>query len=539
LETAGPIVAVGLLVFLAHLFAALYEKTRIPDVVPLVFTGLLLGPVLKLVKIDQFGQVGSVFTTLALVIILFESGLAFRLDSLKKAWFLAGRISAATFVAIVAAISLVTMHIFAVPFSEAIIVGLLLAATSPMGVASIVSKLNVSEDLKTTLILESTVREVLSIVLTLACFNLAKHPELPTAMLGSVISSFVLASVMGIVAAILWASLLPTMRYVRNSIFCTPAFVCIVFGFAELLGYSGPLASLAFGTVLGNIDQIKVPKIPLIPGVRASLTPTEIGFFSAIGFLMKTLFFVYLGISMSFRDPQVIYLSLVITVWIFLSRLLIVKFGVANVLSPREAAVTSFMMPKGLAAAVLASMLVETGMANADVLRQVAYGVILLTITITSLMMFLIEKGYLDKVIIYIFPDHRKLPLRDQTALEAGAVDANPKSISVTISGEGGAGMSDGTKSGAHGANVSSADAEQTLSKTVSGPAAEKVVGTPATNSAAGTPVGNSGAAALDDTMVSNSGAAAVAGTPVSGEMLPVDENARKRDQGDLDPTLI
>jgi potassium/hydrogen antiporter len=187
--------------------------------------------------------------------------------------------------------------------------------------------------------------------------------------------------------------LLPTMRSVRNSIFCTPAFVCIVFGFAELLGYSGPLASLAFGTVLGNIEQIKVPKIPFIPEVRTSLTPTETGFFSAIGFLMKTLFFVYLGISMTFRDPQVIYLSLLITVWIFLSRLLIVKFGVANVLTPREAAVTSFMMPKGLAAAVLASMLVETGMANADVLRQVAYGVILLTITFTSLMMFLIEKG--------------------------------------------------------------------------------------------------------------------------------------------------
>ncbi len=405
METAGPIVAVGLLVFLAHLFAALYEKTRVPDVVPLVVTGLLLGPVWKFVKVDQFGDVGGVFTTLALVIILFESGLAFRLDSLKKAWFLAGRISLATFLAIVVAVGLVTMHIFGISWFEGMIFGLLLAATSPMAVAAIIAKSDVSEDLKTTMILESTVREVLSIVITLACFNLAKHPELPTAMIGSVISSFVLASAMGIVAAIIWSSLLPTMRYVSNSIFCTPAFVCIVFGVSELLGYSGPLASLAFGTVLGNIEEIKLPKIPFLPPVRASLTRTEVGFFSAIGFLLKTLFFVYLGISMSFKSPQVIFLALVITVWILISRLLIVKFGVSDVLSSRESAVTAFMMPAGLAAAVLASMLADTHMAEADTLRQVAYGVILLTIVLTSLMMFLIEKGYLDHVITYIFPE--------------------------------------------------------------------------------------------------------------------------------------
>jgi potassium/hydrogen antiporter len=534
LETAGPIVAVGLLVFLAHLFAALYEKTRIPDVVFLVLTGLLLGPVFKLVNINQFGQVGSVFTSLALVIILFESGLAFKLDSLKKAWFLAGRISAATFLAIVVAITLVTMRIFAVPFSEAIIVGLLLAATSPMGVAAIVAKLNVSEELKTTLILESTVREVLSIVLTLACFNLAKHPELPTAMIGTVISSFVLASVMGIVAAILWSSLLPTMRYVRNSIFCTPAFVCIVFGFAELLGYSGPLASLAFGTVLGNIEQIKVPKIPFIPEVRASLTPTETGFFSAIGFLMKTLFFVYLGISMTFRDPQVIYLSLLITVWIFLSRLLIVKFGVANVLTPREAAVTSFMMPKGLAAAVLASMLVETGMANADVLRQVAYGVILLTITFTSLMMFLIEKGYLDKAINYTFPKRSDLSASDLVTPGTGTTAASSGVISGTVFGGNATGARPRTRAG-----IESAIAAAAASHSGAG----SIAGANATHSGAETIAGanasHSGAEAVAGPNASHSGAESIAGADASNHAAIVNKPAPKPDQGDLDPTLI
>jgi NhaP-type Na+/H+ or K+/H+ antiporter len=248
-----------------------------------------------------------------------------------------------------------------------------------------------------------------------------KNSEQPLQMVGGMIASFILASAMGIVAAILWSSLLPTMRYVKHSIFCTPAFVCIVFGFAELLGYSGPLASLAFGAVLGNIEELKLPNAPFIPKHRSSLTTTERGFFSAICFLLKTLFFVYLGISMSLSDPYILFLSLVISVWIFLARLLIVKFTVAKSLSPRESAVVSFMLPKGLAAAVLASMLVQSGMPNCEVLRQVAYGVILITICLTSLMMFLIEKGIVDKAILYIFPERPESPTNLDGGVEYGA----------------------------------------------------------------------------------------------------------------------
>ena len=43
MELAPVIVFVGLLIFLAHFFVALFEKTRIPDVLYLIIIGLILG----------------------------------------------------------------------------------------------------------------------------------------------------------------------------------------------------------------------------------------------------------------------------------------------------------------------------------------------------------------------------------------------------------------------------------------------------------------------------------------------------------------
>ena len=74
MEIAATMIAVGLLVFSAHLFSGLFQRTRIPDVIPLVAIGLLIGPILRIVPTETFGKVGDVFTTIALIIILFEGG---------------------------------------------------------------------------------------------------------------------------------------------------------------------------------------------------------------------------------------------------------------------------------------------------------------------------------------------------------------------------------------------------------------------------------------------------------------------------------
>lgn len=82
MPTALTIVFVGITIFLSHYFATLFARTKIPDVLWLFTIGLLLGPVGGLVRPENFGAVGPVFTTITLVFILFESGIDQRLEPL-------------------------------------------------------------------------------------------------------------------------------------------------------------------------------------------------------------------------------------------------------------------------------------------------------------------------------------------------------------------------------------------------------------------------------------------------------------------------
>ena len=84
-DFATIVAFVGILIFVAHLFTSIFSRTRIPDMLLLIIIGIVVGPILGLASPSQFGIVGPVFTTIALIIILFESGLTLRLRSLRLA----------------------------------------------------------------------------------------------------------------------------------------------------------------------------------------------------------------------------------------------------------------------------------------------------------------------------------------------------------------------------------------------------------------------------------------------------------------------
>ena len=65
------LIFLGILVFSAHLFSMIFSKKKIPDVLLLLVIGVLIGPVLGFVTPEDFGSVGSVFTSITLVVILF------------------------------------------------------------------------------------------------------------------------------------------------------------------------------------------------------------------------------------------------------------------------------------------------------------------------------------------------------------------------------------------------------------------------------------------------------------------------------------
>lgn len=388
------ILTIGAIVFLAHWFSGIFDRKGIPDVLLLMLVGIVLGPLLGLVKPEDFGIAGPMFTSLTLVIILFESGIGLNINELKKSFGGSLTLTMVNFIATLVAAALLSYFTLGLSLFESLILGATIGGTSSAVVIPMVRQIAIHEGPKTYLILESALSDVLCIVFALAFIEGITGGEVqPGLIIGKIISSFVLASIVGILAALTWAFLLNRMRSFKNSIFTTPAFVFIVYGIAELLGYSGAISALVFGIILANVEQFRGTFLKkYLPLNSVSLNDTEVVFFSEIVFLLKTFFFVYIGMSIRFDNIWFLGIGLVFVVFLYALRILVVRFSTGNGIQLADKITMSVMIPKGLAAAVLAGIPLQKGIANGQIIQDLTYSIILFSIIITSVLIPLLSR---------------------------------------------------------------------------------------------------------------------------------------------------
>jgi NhaP-type Na+/H+ or K+/H+ antiporter len=300
---------------------------------------------------------------------------------------------------------------------EALLLGAILAGISPAISIPLLSKLNLKEPMRTTLLLEPTLSDVLTIVVSLAFLDALKSNTIdPGLMLGKVLASFLLATGLGVAFAFVWSSVLSKVRQLENSLFTTPAFVAIVYGIAQYLGYSGPIAVFAFGIVLGNIAQLAPTMRHFVPHIQPiGMNNKEVDFLTNIVFLLKALFFVYLGLSVDLSDTNLAMAGVVLTMWIFFVRIPAILLSVKNDVGRYEVSMASALVAKGLAAAALAARPEQVGLSSGYVIKTVVYDVVLASIILTALLTYLIEKGKLAAVYNFLF---KRYP-QDEPALVA------------------------------------------------------------------------------------------------------------------------
>jgi len=262
-------------------------------------------------------------------------------------------------------------------------------------VIPLVKQLAIGEESKTALILESALTDVLSFVGVLACIQIFSSGRVDVAYtIGSIVSSFVLATITGVLGALVWSRVLTLIRHIQNSIFTTPAFVFVIYGLSEVLGFSGAMAVLAFGITLANVELFQgflMRKI--LGGAGHKLNHTEIVFLSEITFLLKTFFFVYIGFSIIYDDLWSIFYGVLLTAALYVARLFVAKFASPGSATGFDKSIISIMTPKGLAAAVLATIPAQVGMPEGDMIRNITYSVILFSIIATSILIFLNSKS--------------------------------------------------------------------------------------------------------------------------------------------------
>ncbi|MEX1140040.1 MAG: cation:proton antiporter [Bacteroidota bacterium] len=405
MEIAPVIVFVGLLIFMAHFFVALFEKIRVPDVLYLIVIGLILGPVFRIVRPEDFGKVGHVFTTIALVIILFEGGLDLGIAQLRKSWRETVFITILSYFVSAGMLTVAIYYLTDLNLHASFFVSAVLAGPAPSVIIPLVKNLRLKDSSKTTLTLESSLGEALCIVVALAVLEAYKVEEVRVGrVIGSMVASFLFALVIGGIGGYVWSILLNKMRQLRNAIITTPSFAFIIYGVADFLGFSGPIAVLTFGIVLGNIGIFNLSWLE----ERLNLTPivhneTEKLFFGELVFVVKTFFFVFIGLSVEVSNYSAMAFAITLTGVLLFSRYVAVRLSVNKQTSGNDALLMSVLVPKGTAAAVLASLPLQMGILGADLIQNLTYGVVTFSILISAGLVYLLERAPLEPSETWLF----------------------------------------------------------------------------------------------------------------------------------------
>lgn len=393
------LIILGALIFFAHLFAYWFSKLRIPDVLLLLMIGILIGPVFRWVTPEMLRSVAGVFASLTLLFVLFDSGVDMSLNSIRRTW--RGFVQVTLFSFILSAIVVaVIAHQMGFEWSVSILLGSMMGGTAAAIVIPLIKQMKVSEYTRTVLTLESALSAVLSIVVSLSIIQGFEMGHFSISrLLFKVLTSVLMALMLGGLGGVVWSLLLDRVRRLPHPMFLTAAFLFIIYGLTETLGFSGAIASLAFGVVLGNTDSI-ANIVPL--GFKRhpfhSLKPEEKSFYKEMLFIFKTYFFVYIGICIPFSNSTALLYGLIISLALYVMRFLLISV-VGRPNSRIDRIVVSMMIPKGLASAVLASIpeqlnrtLGYTLIPGATMIKHVVYAVIFFSIIICSILVLATKK---------------------------------------------------------------------------------------------------------------------------------------------------
>lgn len=388
----------GGIIVLAFVANRLFRYTRIPDLIVLIGVGLLLGPVLHWVDAAKFKPVTNAFGTLALIVILFEGGLELKLRETLRHFPGALLFSLLSYAVTAALVAVVVRESLQLSQVSALLIGAVVGCTSSSMVLPILQQMRVAGVTKVTLLLDASVGDVLAVLTVESLLNLTGnglHDLLP-----NVLHEFGVPIVLALLVGALWSRLLPLPSEQRFWQVLTFGMVLLLFGVTQALHGSGLIAVLVFGLTLANFPTRFRPPIESLEAL--TVPPGEehlpiLTFHSELAFLLRTFFFVLLGVVVEILPPRFLLPTAGILGAILAARWLVARVTrwCRRGMPEGEGDLIVWILPRGLITAVLAIQVVEARGADFHFLPAVAFAVLLVTNAIVVLGSIRSRKGAL------------------------------------------------------------------------------------------------------------------------------------------------
>lgn len=414
------IIGLALLFFVGHILQWFFVKTKIPDLLLLILAGFLIGPSgLGLIQAEDLGKAGAVLATVTLIIILYEGGLNLNWKNLISSSLPALGLSLLSFLLIAGLTSLAVGLFF--PLPTALLVGMGIGSTSSAIVFPLIKPLALKENTKTILSLESAFTDVFAIIAFLAVLEMtiSKTYSLSSLLFGFGAKPF-LSIGLGMGSAFLWAVFKKIFPRLVAMSFAGEAWSLLTYGVIEWMQFNGPIGILVFGFVLANLSLL-----PKSLGFFLNFTPVtdkEMLLLKEVSFLLRTFFFLYLGVIMQLASFSVFMWAVFLTILIFVTRYISVR----TVFSPKkfpffDSLMACGMGPRGLACAVLATLPLSKGLSHGLWIQNVIFYVVLISIIVTSVFVIFGPLSFFQKMFRGFFPIvETKGPISPSTEEETG-----------------------------------------------------------------------------------------------------------------------
>ncbi len=363
----------------------IFEKTNVPDVIWLILVGVIVGPVLGWVDKQILNEVAPFFGALTLVIVLFDGGSRLNLSELIKvaprslslalAGFLFSIVAVACFAEVARLFGLIPPSW---TFLHGLMLGAIVGGASSVVIMPAMQKAGLPPALANIVNLESALTDVLCVVVTGALIEILLSGALEFQMAATTLGkSFGLGLALGAIAGLMWLVLHKLWKGAPHEYPLTLGGLMVLYVVIDKSGGSAALGILTAAVIIGNA-------VPLSRSLKLEggepLNPQLQHFHGVITFMVKSFFFTFIGLMLSPPWSLILFGGL-LGIGLLLSRIPAVWLATAKSgMGRTERSLITVMMPRGMAAGVLAILPFQKGVSDSEFLPVVVFSCVVTTL---------------------------------------------------------------------------------------------------------------------------------------------------------------
>jgi potassium/hydrogen antiporter len=409
------LLGISLILFLGSFAELVFKRFHIPDIIFLLLIGISIGPHgFNLLSPSDISVYAPIFTTFALIFLLFDGAFNISLSSFAKGALKSVQITLLNFFVSTIVIALILI-LFNFSILVSILAGFIMGGISSAFVIPLINQMKVKGRIYSILTLESALTDVLCIVMAFAMVEIILLKTLSFSLIVSkIFGLFAIAGIVGIISGIIWIILVMKVFKEHKSYMITIAYLLLVYAITEILNGHGAIAALFFGLILRNskdlinsftkflksinpkLNSVFLSKKYHLNSINAT-SKTEQFFYSQISFVLKTLFFVYIGLLLQISNLNILLISIIISIAVLFSRK-ITNF-VTKAYNPDERKLITSIFARGLAAAAIAQTVILYNIPRINEVAQITNTVIVFSIFLSSIMVFILKRrNHLDNL---------------------------------------------------------------------------------------------------------------------------------------------